>query len=76
MRIAKLILVGFECVQITHISRSKNQMADALTNLATSAWYPCNVGLSVMDQPSILGTTIDHKAEQSWMTPIKKWSSA
>ena len=48
-------------------------MADALINLATSAWYTCNVGLSVMDQSSILGTTIDHQAEQSWMTPITEY---
>ena len=48
-------------------------MANALANLETNAWYLCNVGLSVIDQSSILGTmvtTIDHQAEQSWMTPI------
>ena len=72
MRIAKPLLAGFERVQIMHVPGSKNQMADALVNLATSAWYPCNMGLSVTDQSSILGTVvtaIDHQAEQSWMTP-------
>ena len=68
LQIAKPLVARFECVQITHIPRSKNQMVDALPNLATIAGYPCNVGLSVMDQSSILGMAvmaIDHPAEQS-----------
>ena len=76
MRIAKPLLAGFEGLQITHVPRFKNQMEDALANLVTSAWHPCNVGLSVMDQSFILGTTIstiDHQAKQSWMTPITEY---
>ena len=58
---------------LQHVPGFENQMANALANLATNAWYLCNVGLSVIDQSSILGTmvtTIDHQGEQSLMTPI------
>ena len=54
-------------------------MADALSNLETNAGYPCNVGLSVMDQSFILSeaiTTIDQQVEKSWMTPITDYLRA
>ena len=76
MKIAKPFLAGFKHVLVTHIPRSENQMTDALANLVTSARYPCNVSLSVMEQSSILNTavtTIDQQAEHSWMTPITEY---
>ena len=53
-------------------------MAEALANLATNALYLCNVEISVMDQPSIQGTTViamDQQAGPSWMTPIAEYLS-
>ena len=58
LRIAKPLLAGFKHVQVTHVPRSENQMADALANLTTSARYLYNVGLSVMEQSSILSMAV------------------
>ena len=58
LRIVKPFLVGFKRIQVTHVPRSENQMADALANLPTNALYPCNIELSVMDQLSILGLSV------------------
>ena len=49
LQIAKLLLASFKCIEIMHVPRTKNQMADALANLATRALHPCNVEISVMD---------------------------
>ena len=56
--IVKPLLAGFKRVQVTHVLISENQMADALANLATNVLYPFNVGLSVMDQSSIIGKVV------------------
>ena len=68
LRIAKPLMVGFKHIQVTHIPKSKNQMAESLANLETNALNPCNVELTVMDQPSTLATivmSIDQQAESS-----------
>ena len=69
-------MVGFKRVEVTHIPKSENQMADALANLVTSSLHPYNVEVGVMDQPSIQSTTImaiDEQVEQSWMVPITEY---
>ena len=74
--ISKFLLGGFKRIQVTHVPKSENEMTDALANLGTNALYQCNVELSVMDQPSILGTvvtTIDQQVEPSWITPIAEY---
>ena len=50
-------MASFKRIKVTHIPKTENQMADTLANLATRAFHPCNVEISVMDQPSIQGTT-------------------
>ena len=56
--VAMPLLGGFKRIEVTHVHVSKNQKANALANLATSVLHPCNVELSVMDQPSIPSTTV------------------
>ena len=58
LQIAKPLLASFKRIEVTHIPITENKMADALTNLATSAMHPCNVEISVMDQPSTQGTKV------------------
>ena len=58
LRIAKPLMARFKHIQVTHVPMSENQMADALANLETNSLNPCNVELSVMDQPSTLATTV------------------
>ena len=50
-------------------------MENALSNLATSSLLPCNMEVSVIDQPSIQSTTVMaiEQAEQSWMVPITEY---
>ena len=76
LQIGNPMMASFKRIEVMHFPRIENQMADTLANLATSALHPCNVEISVMDQPSIQGTTvmaIDQQAEPSWMTPIAKY---
>ena len=51
-------MASFKRIEVMHVPGTKNQMANALANLATSALHSCNVEISVMDQPSIQGTTV------------------
>ena len=46
-----------ERIEVTHVLKTENQMADKLANLVTDALYPCNVEISVMEQLSFQGTT-------------------
>ena len=60
------------------ITRTENQMAEALANLVTSALHSFNVEISVMDQPSIqdaMTMAIDQQVGPSWMTPIVEYLS-
>ena len=76
LQMALPLLAGFKHFEVIHIPKSKNQLPNALTNLASSLLYPCNVELSVIDRPSIPNVaviTIDHRVEPSWMTPILEY---
>ena len=53
LQLARPFMAGFEHVKVTQVPRLENQMADALTSLASNASYLCNVKLNVMDRPSI-----------------------
>ena len=71
--IVRHLLVRFKRIEVTCIPRSKNQMTDALANLAISVLHLCNMEVGVMDQSSIQSTTvmaIDEQAKQFWMVPI------
>ena len=53
LRLTRTLMAGFKCIEVTHVPRSENQMADVLANLAISALHQCNVEVGVMNQPSI-----------------------
>ena len=76
LQIAKPLLASFKRIEITHVPRTENQMAYPLDNLATRALHPCNIEISIMDQPSIQCTmvmAIDQQVGPSWMTPIVEY---
>ena len=78
LQIDKPMLASFKCIEVTHFPKTENQMAEALANLATSTLHQCNIEISVMDRPSIQGTTImviDQQADPSWMMPIVEYLS-
>ena len=78
LQIGKALMASLKRIEVMHIPMTENQMADALANLATIALHPCNVEISIMDQPSIQGTTvmaIDQQAGPSWMMPIAEYLS-
>ena len=76
LKLAWSMVVGFTKFIVAQVLRSNNRMVDALTNLSSSALYPCHVELNIMAHLSIHNVavlTTDNPDDCSYISPISSY---